>query len=46
MLNSTIAKTPDEEELRLRERLAEHFAPKVEKLEELLGCSMGWSDDW
>ena len=46
VLNSTIAKTPDEEELRLRERLAEHFAPKVEKLEELLGYSMGWSDDW
>ena len=46
VLNTTSAKTPSEEDLQLRERLAEHFAPKVERLEAMLGRPMGWSDEW
>ncbi len=45
-LNSTVAKIPDKEELQIRERLQKHFTPKVERLEAMLGRSMGWSDDW
>jgi len=30
----------------VRERLAAHFAPKVARLEDLLGRSMGWSESW
>ncbi len=46
VLNATAAQAVDSAERAVRERLAAHFAPKVARLEDLLGRSMGWSESW
>ena len=45
-LNSTHTRQQKSEDLAVRKRLAEHFRPKVERLESLLGRSMGWMRNW
>jgi len=41
---NTTAKTPDTDEMEIRERLAAHYSPKIEELEALLGRSMNWNE--
>ena len=45
-LNRTRRTPVTEAERAVRERLAEHFRPRVEALEQLLGRSMGWPAEW